>query len=308
MKVLVAGGTGFIGQALIQHFLNQSYEVIVLTRRFLLKPVCYPNKVTFVSWDGKTCGDWVTYLEGVDVVINLAGARITPFFFLNFIKKKILDSRVLSTQALVDAISFVDTKPTLFIQASAVGFYPFHQEGGEACTEQSGRGEGFLSEVCERWESVANLASQEKVNVVIIRLGIVFSETGGFLKLLMSNIRFYMGFVCGSGSQMISWVSLKDVVLGIDFLMTKTSYHGVLNLVSPHPLSLSELMRQFCSLLHRPLLFRIPSFFFRFIFKEAASFFIKGHLVSCHQLLSLGYQFHDLNFNQWIDSYLEKKI
>ena len=99
----------------------------------------------------------------------------------------------------------------------------------------------------------------------------------------------------------------KLIDFGIDFLMTKTSYHGVLNLVSPHPISLSDLMRQLCSLLHRPLLFRIPSFFFRFIFKEAASFFIKGHFVSCHQLLSLGYQFHHLNINQWIDAYLGKK-
>jgi hypothetical protein len=286
MKIVIAGGTGFIGKSLRKMLLTAGHEVIVLTRE---PRIAETEREKFVIWDGATAGDWVAYLEGSDAVINLTGENIAAKRWTALRKRKLLSSRVDVTRLIVTVIGQTKKKPVTLINVSAVGCYGDVAEG--ELFETGKRGEGFLARVCEQWEAEARKAESFGVRVVLARLGPVLGEQGGMLSKMLPPFLFFMGGPLGDGKQWISWVHLADVAGAFLFILRRKDLCGPVNITAPHPVTMEE----FCSLLGgvlcRPCWFPTPSFFLRAFLGEMASIILSSQKVMPQKLLQAGYKF-----------------
>lgn len=215
MKIAISGSSGFIGRALTNMFIREGNEVISITQKDL-----YGDYIHELS----------EKLSGVEIVINLAGASINHSWSVGY-KEIILDSRVSSTQKIVDVINHMSIKPKLFISTSAVGYY----SSAGYNDEQGAKGDGFLSYVCDNWELVARRADRS-VRVVIIRLGVVISDSGGAYSAILKAARDYHAVVkFGDGSEVVSWIELNDLLRLYRFVIDNSSISGVVNGVAPTP-------------------------------------------------------------------------
>jgi hypothetical protein len=286
MKIVISGGTGFIGSALVQTLLKESNSVIVLTRN--------PKKASsdflhYEVWDGMSQGAWSNTLEGADAVINLAGESLAERLWTQNQKQRIMASRIDATRALVEAIAGADEKPHTFINASAVGYYGNVGEG--EVTEESLRGEGFLADVCERWEGEAFEAGKLGTRVIVTRFGLVMEKDGGVLRKLLFPFRFFAGVVPGTGRQWVSWVHRDDVVGAILFALNEQSLSGPVNVVAPNPVQMGELCHTLVRVLRRPCWMSVPPFLIRLALGEMGSIVLDGQKVVPKKLESLGYCF-----------------
>ena len=205
-RVLLAGGSGFIGQALARELVQQNYEVIVLTRLLRERE---DDGIKEVEWDGEHVGEWIQYLEGAEAVVNLTGRNIncrhTPENL-----REIVESRVNSVGAIAGGLYHVTRPPRLWVQAGAVGFYGNRHD--EWCDEKSSNGQGRLAEICRRWEEAFYSAPAPKTRRILFRIGIVLGREGGALPLLAHYINWFLGGAAGTGRQYISWIHLADLV------------------------------------------------------------------------------------------------
>ncbi len=288
MKIVAAGVTGFIGTTLLRRLEEQKHDVILLTRS--------PDKqkeigsfTRVVGWDGNTAGEWQKHVDGASVVINLTGEPIAGRRWSVDQKKRILDSRVNSTRAIVEAIRRASKKPDVLVNASAVGFYGAVEEGD--VTESKGAGEGFLAATCERWEEEARTAESLGVRVVLLRTGVVIGDGGGALAKMVPPFKFFVGGPIGSGAQWFPWIHRDDVIGAILFAITNSNLHGPVNLAAPE----SVTMRQFCSalgsVLHRPSWAPVPAFALKLLLGEMSGMLLTGQKVIPQQLLKHGYRF-----------------
>ncbi len=203
-------------------------------------------------------------LEGADAIIHLAGENVAsgegPLGFLgqwsDSKKEKILKSRVDGTAAIVDAMKTMKKKPKVFICASGVGYYGYSDQES-TFTEKNGKGDGFLAEVCEAWETEANRASSLGVRTANLRFGVVLSPLGGAIAKLFPLFFLGGGGVLGSGEQAFSWVTLKDAARAIDFVLN-SSISGAVNVVAPNPCTNEEFTKAFGAALGRPTIFPLP--------------------------------------------------
>jgi uncharacterized protein (TIGR01777 family) len=194
---------------------------------------------------------------------NIAGHRWTPQ-----VKQRIRDSRVAATEKLVATMLRSDCVPSVFVGASAVGYYG--SRGGEILTEGSSRGGDFLAAVCEGWESAAAPLNRSGARVVHLRFGMILSQQGGALARMLPIFRAGLGGRLGSGSQWVSWVSLSDVLRMIEWALKTPSAQGPYNAVSPNPLTNREFTRLLAQSLHRPAVIPAPAFGLRAVFGEMA--------------------------------------
>lgn len=207
----------------------------------------------------------LTVLEGADAIIHLAGENVAsgegPFGFLgqwsDSKKEKILKSRVDGTAAIVDAMKTMKKKPKVFICASGVGYYGYNDQES-IFTEKNGKGDGFLADVCEAWETEANRASSLGVRTANLRFGVVLSPLGGAVAKLFPLFFLGGGGVLGSGEQAFSWVTLKDAARAINFVLNSSSLSGAVNVVAPNPCTNKEFTQAFGSALGRPTVFPLP--------------------------------------------------
>jgi len=286
MKIVISGGTGFIGSALVQTLLKESNSVIVLTRN--------PKKASsdflhYEVWDGMSQGAWSNTLEGADAVINLAGESLAERLWTQNQKQRIMASRIDATRALVEAIAGADEKPHTFINASAVGYYGNVGEG--EVTEESLRGEGFLADVCERWEGEAFEAGKLGTRVIVTRFGLVMEKDGGVLRKLLFPFRFFAGVVPGTGRQWVSWVHRDDVVGAILFALKERNLSRSVNVVAPEPVRMGELCHTLAGVLGRPCWGSVPPLFIRLALGEMGSIVLDGQKVAPQKLESRGYRF-----------------
>jgi uncharacterized protein (TIGR01777 family) len=306
MKLVIAGGTGLIGQALTKELKNNGYEVVILSRN----PEKYSEQfahATVIYWDGTTTGDWVSQINGAIAVINLAGASIAGENLLRMRwtskrKTQISESRINAGKALTEAIGSVEKKPSLLIQSSAVGIYgPL---GDQIVDDTHLHGNDYLANVCKEWEASTKEVEEMGVRRVIIRTGLVFSQKGGIFTLLKLPYSFFVGGRLGSGKQYFSWIHIDDVVGAICHLMDNSEAMGTFNLTSPNPVNNREFNRLMGKAMAKPGLITVPSFAMRLVLGEVSTLALDGQRVVPQKLQESGYRFKFSNLSDALSDLL----
>ena len=244
-KVVLAGGSGFVGQSLAPLLRSAGYEVTILSRT----PRPEMRGVVSLAWDGKNPGDWTKSLEGAAAVVNLAGRSIncrhTPEN-----RRSILESRVNAVRVLGRAVAQAAQPPAAFVQASAVGLYG--DTSDRPCDEEAPYGTDFMARVCLEWETAFNAIPAPATRKVTLRLGVVLGTEGGFLPVVAKLTRWFLGGHAGSGRQYISWIHMADLTGMFLQGIEASEMTGVFNATSPHPMTNAGFMRQLRHTLHRP--------------------------------------------------------
>ncbi|HSA85769.1 MAG TPA: TIGR01777 family oxidoreductase [Nitrospira sp.] len=289
MNIIVAGGTGFIGQALCRTLSYEGHRVSVLTRN-PKRPLHHEGRsVNQVLWNGRDTGPWEQALEGVDAVINLAGAPIADARWTDARKQLLTDSRVLSTRLLVRAMSRWSSKPTTFISASGIGYYGASDD--RPLDEGAARGQGFLADLCLAWEAEAQRAADFGARVVLLRTGMVLEQDGGALPKMLVPFRLFAGGPIMPGSQWVSWIHRSDHIGLIQWALTTATVSGPLNAVAPEPVT----MKTFCEVLgrviHRPSWLPVPRFALNLLLGELGTLMTTGQRVIPAKATAGGYLF-----------------
>lgn len=247
MKVVVAGGTGFIGDPLVRALEARGDQVVVLTRTV--------RTANHRAWDGKTRGEWASELDGADAVLNLTGSSINQRWD-EAGKRNILESRVNSCRVLGEAVRTAKDPPKVWVQGSAVGFYG--DTGETLVDESSPAGTGFLAETCTAWEEAARTAA-EGIPLSLVRTGVVLGRGGGALEPLTKLTKSFLGGAAGSGRQFLPWIHLDDIV-GVFLWALDLGWQGPVNGVQPEPVRNSDLMSALRKALGRPWSPPAPAF------------------------------------------------
>ncbi len=289
MKVIIAGASGFIGKALCME-LCKDYEIIALSRDVRRAAAIIGEYAKVIEWDGRTTGTWVSHADGSFAVINLAGESIASGKWTHSKKAAILHSRLDSTRAIVSGIKQLKNKPSVVIQASAIGYYGAH--GDEELNELSPTGKGFLAEVCQGIELCTEPLPGLGVRLVVIRSGVVLDKDGGALPRLAKPFKYFVGGYPGSGKQWFSWIALEDEIAAIRFLMENEKQQGVFNLTAPEPVTMKQFCRKLGGALKSPSWTFVPGFVLRKVFGEMADeMILSGQKVIPQKLLAAGFGF-----------------
>lgn len=289
MKVVVSGGTGFIGRALCRSLVRQGMGVTVFSRNPLHGKAVLDPSVTIVEWDGMTSGMWETELASATAVINLAGAPIAEGRWTPKRKRLIVDSRVNATRLLVRAISRLTHKPRVLISASGIGFYGTSQD--RLFDERNGPGSDFLADLCVSWEQVALAVQSAGVRTVCLRIGMVLDTDGGALAKMLPPFRAFVGGPIAPGTQWVSWIHRADLIGLIEWSLRNEQVSGPVNAVAPGPVTMRTFCKALGEVLSRPSWFPVPEFALRLVFGELASFLTTGQRVVPKVALEGGYQF-----------------
>lgn len=303
MRIFITGGTGFLGTTLIKKLIEQGQEVTVLTRSLKRKHVL-PESAFLLQGDPTQPGPWQSKVAEHDVIINLAGASI----FCRWNKKakqEILQSRVFTTQNIVNALSQHKRENTLLINASGVGYYGFH--GDEVLDENCPPGDDFLATVVLNWEAAAQRAIEFGARVVLCRFGLVLGKEGGALTPMRKAFEFYFGSPFGKGKQWFSWIHEEDLAEILLFLMEHKELEGPVNCTSPKPVRNEELTKTLSEVLGKPVVFpRVPSFALKLILGEFAEILLSGQRVLPKKLLASGFQHRFPDLRQALRNLLEE--
>lgn len=289
MKVFITGGTGFVGSSLTRELSNKRHQVTVLDRTIKAEKE-FPSTVSFIEADSTVRGQWQDIAAQHEIFINLAGASIFSRWNEKT-KKAILESRILTTGNLVEAISRNKNEGVRLFSTSAVGYYGFHED--EELTEEAPSGNDFLASVARDWENVANQASACNAKVIICRFGIVLGRRGGALQQMLPIYKVYLGSPLGSGRQWFSWVHEQDLVRIFLFLFDQKDVQGLFNCTAPQPVRNSEMTEAIGEVLGVPTLpFGVPGFMMRIVLGEFGNVLLKGQKVIPERLKQLGFQFN----------------
>jgi uncharacterized protein (TIGR01777 family) len=281
-RIAVAGASGLIGGALARSLAADGHEVVRLVRR-------PPRTKGEVRWDPEAGRVDAAGLAGCEAVVNLAGAGVGDSRWTDTYKARIRSSRVLGTRALAEAVAGLETKPRVFVNGSAMGYYG--ETGERAVDESAPPGEGFLPELCVEWEGAAAPAQEAGVRTVFTRTGLVVSRAGGAWGRLFPLFRAGLGGRLGDGRQYWSFISLHDEVAAIRHLMDTDGLSGPFNLTAPQPLTNREITAAMGRVLHRPTLFPVPAPVLRSVLGEMAGDVLGSARVVPKRLLESGFTF-----------------
>ena len=290
MKVVVAGGTGFLGSRLVAMLARRGHEVLVLTRSPRNARQQALPMVRYVPWDVQGRGQWPELLEGSHAVVNLVGEVIGGWRWTSQRKHRILESRITATRALVEAIRSANQRPHVFISASATNYY--NTSTREVATEASPPGEDFLSSVCVAWEHEASQVQRLGVRLVVPRIGIVLDPTHGALPRFLLPFRLFLGGPLGSGRQWFPWVHPQDVLGVMLETLEQEDFSGPLNVTAPGIVTMDDFCAHLGQTLGRPSWLRIPGPALRIALGEMSVLVLEGARVIPERLLSAGYRFH----------------
>jgi uncharacterized protein len=286
MQVLVAGGTGLIGGALVGSLLADGHRVTVLSRT--PERGGLPAEVELALWDAETVGPWVDALAACEAVVHLAGENIAGRWTAKK-KQRLRDSRVRSAEALAAAIGAVAHRPRVLVQASAVGYYG---DGGDReITEADPPGDHFLARVAREWEAASAGVEALGVRRVLLRTGIVLARHGGALPLMALPFRFFVGGAVAGGDHWVPWIHLADEVGAIRFLLGHEGASGPFNLAAPEPVTQRRLARALGAVLGRPSWLPMPAFAVRAALGELGAMSLMSQRAVPARLLELGYAF-----------------
>jgi uncharacterized protein (TIGR01777 family) len=261
MKILISGSSGFVGSALTKSLQTKGYHV----HRLIRPPhIAHKNDILWNPVEGYIDKSKITDFE---VVIHLSGENIAARW-TKAKKKRIYESRVLSTKLLVEALAKLPTSPKVFICASAVGYYG--NRADEILTEQSACGEGFLADLCRDWEEAAETASSAGIRTVHLRLGMILHPTGGALKKMLPMFKLGLAGPIGDGTQYWSWITLEDTIGAVEHILQNPSIAGPVNIVSPNPVTNKEFTKTLAHILKRPAFLPAPKLLLKFAFGQFA--------------------------------------
>jgi len=289
MKIVIAGGTGFVGRHLCQELVNEGHSVIVLSRHPEGSPASTNARSRVIQWNGRENGPWATFCDGAEVVMNLSGAPIADKRWTPARKRELVDSRVLTTRVLLASIAKWKTKPHTFLTASGVGFYG--DCGREEVNERSPQGEGFLPELCQAWEGAAKQGEALGLRVLSVRFGMVLGHNGGALPKMAFPFRFFLGGPVLPGSQFVSWIHVKDLSRLMLWLITNPSINGPVNGVAPDSVTMREFCERLGQAMKRPSWFPVPGFLLQIALGELASMLTTGQRVHPQRALEGGFTY-----------------
>jgi hypothetical protein len=289
MKVVVAGGSGFVGSAVARSLLDAGHAVTVLTRSAGTARARLDPRVELVEWDGHSAEAWERAIDGAGGVVNLAGESLAAQRWTQERKQQLRASRVQATAALVRAMEQASVRPPVLISASAVGYYG--PRGIEPVAEDASPGHDFLAALCQEWERAARGAERLGVRVVLLRLGIVLGEGGGPLEKMIPPFRMFVGGPLGSGRQWVSWVHREDVAGLVRFGLENEAVRGPVNATAPEAVTMAAFCRALGRALHRPCWAPVPAPALRLILGEMAEMLLTGQRVEPRAALRLGYEF-----------------
>ncbi len=292
MKVAIAGATGFVGSRLVERLQVEGITVLVLTRNTtyaqkVFPPTAFPN-VEIVAYTPTASGSWQSAISGCDGVVNLAGESIAEGRWTPERKQEILNSRKLATQNIVDAIANAHPKPSVLVNASAIGYYGTSETA--TFDETSSPGHDFLAQVCQAWEAEATKVTNVGVRLVILRLGIVLGN-GGALGKMITPFKLFAGGPLGSGQQWFSWIDLDDIVNLIVLALTKPEMQGVYNATAPHPVRMAQLTQTMGQVMNRPSWLPVPGFALEALLGDGAMVVLEGQQVVPKRTLESGYKY-----------------
>jgi uncharacterized protein len=297
MRIVIAGGSGFLGSALSHRFRRARHDVVVLTRdgdssRHKGSRDAESRAVRYAHWtpNGET-GDWAKEVDGADAVVNLAGAGIADKRWSAARKRLLWNSRILSTKSLVGALRAVAQRPAVLIQGSAAGYYGAF-ENGPKIDESSPPGSDFLAQLCVAWEAEALPAESLGCRLVLTRSSVVLSRDGGALPRMMLPFTLFAGGPLGSGRQVMSWIHIDDWVEMMFWAIEKSSVAGPINVTAPEPVTNLDFSRALGRAMHRPSWLPVPGFALRWIVGEMANdALLLGHRILPKRAQELGYVF-----------------
>lgn len=284
MRVAVTGASGLIGSALVPHLRSVGHDVIRLVRR----PTTAPDEV---PWDPQAGTVDLDRLAGIDGMVHLAGAGVGDHRWTDAYKREILDSRVAGTQTVVRALTALNPRPRVLVSASAVGWYG--DTADRVVDETAPAGAGFLADVVRAWEAAASPAASAGIRVAHPRTGLVVSGRGGAWARMFPLFRFGMGGKLGSGRQYWSWISLRDTVCALQFLLEQEHLHGPANLTGPTPVTNADVTSAMGRLMNRPTVLPVPSFALRAVLGEFSSEVLGSIRAVPSVLQSSGFVFQD---------------
>ena len=295
MRIVIAGGTGFLGSPLAEVYAEDGHDVRVLTRSLPPGESRHESGtgkpgVTHVGWrpDGGS-GVWATVVDGADAVVNLSGASIAERRWTPQRKAELRDSRIIPAKSLAAAIRSAEAPPRVFVSGSAVGYYG--NSGNEPKTEDSAAGDDFLARLCVDWESEARRAERPGMRLVLLRTGIALERSGGPLPQMMLPFRLFAGGRIGSGRQYISWIHRIDWVEMVRWIVDTPSVDGPVNATAPHPVTNREFARALGRALGRPALLPAPGIALKLLFGELADALLGGQRVIPAKAQKLGFHF-----------------
>ncbi|MCX6549569.1 MAG: TIGR01777 family oxidoreductase [Acidobacteria bacterium] len=270
MRAVIAGGSGFLGQSLSAALVSCGHHVQILTRHTVTPDTnSPPSPVQHITWnpDGQI-GDWTPACQGADIVINLAGASIGTHRWSLPRKAELIASRIRPTRSLVRFIEQATPAPTVFISASAIGYYG--DRPGEYLTESSSGAKDFLAELTYEWEQHARLSLGHPTRLVALRTGIVLDPREGALAKMLPPFRLFTGGPFGSGRQYMSWIHRDDWVSLVQWVIDAPDVNGPVNATAPHPVTNAEFARTLGRVLHRPAIMPVPAFVLKMMLGEMA--------------------------------------
>ena len=286
-SILITGGTGLIGTKLYKFLKEKHFNVLVLTRR---ESLSIENK-DFVLWDPEKNILDTNKIENIDCVINLAGESIDGSRWTNKYKKRIMDSRVISTRFLFTKLKSLKNKPRVLVSASAVGCY--HEDTLNEQDETSDLNHNFLGDVVKKWEFESRKFEDIGIKTSILRIGVVLSKEGGMLRKLYPLFLLGLGVPIGSGKQILSWVHIDDMV-AIIFKCINENLSGIFNIVAPEKINnigFTKLLSKRISFIRLPSFIKAPKFLVRIIFGEQSTLVLNGLNISSKKIEKTGYVF-----------------
>ncbi len=282
MKILVAGSSGLIGTALAERLRGDGHKVVRLVRRA-------PSRNDEVRWDPVAGSIDTAKLAGVDAAIHLGGASITARRWNAAYKAEIRDSRVNSARLLSETLAQLEPSPSVFVCASALGYYG--DRADETLTENSPKGDGFMAEVTAEWEAATAAAMHAGIRMCNMRIGVALSATGDLPKNMLLPFKLGLGGKIGSGRQYMSWIHIDDVVGAFVHTIDTPTLQGAINLAAPNPVTNTEFTQALARVLSRPALFTVPSFALQIAMGEVAQVVTASTRMNPQRLLASGYTF-----------------
>lgn len=299
MKILITGGSGFLGTALTQSLKTHGVQGDTASVTWVSRSV-EKEKTKNIADDVISYDDLASTNERYDVIINLAGAGIADSRWTDARKQELFDSRLKPTQAVIDYIERIGNKPKLLISGSAIGWYGIQKENDPTALDETSpmTKTDFAHEICQAWEQLA-LTAQDAVTVAIVRTGVVIAPEGGMVGRLITPFKMGTGGKLGNGQQIMSWISRTDWVRAVIFIIEQNLTHTlptqqIYNLTNPTPISNAAFTDAMGTWLHRPTVMTLPAFVVKTMFGEMSTLLLDGQRVVPTALLDQGFEFNDL--------------
>lgn len=298
MKIAITGATGFIGSRLVEKLKDDGHQLLILTRHANRAQLLYPTSrfpnLRILTYQPTESGDWQRAIYGCDGVVNLAGESIAERWTPEN-RKAILESRQLGTRKIVEAIAQSKIKPSVLVNASAIGYYGTSEIG--VFDEDSDPGNDFLAQVCRIWETEANEVKQVGVRLVILRIGIVLGN-GGALAKMIPPFKLFAGGPLGKGRQWFSWIHRDDLVNLIIESLKRNDVEGTFNATSPNPVRMNKLCETLGEIMNRPSWIPVPDFALKLLLGDASKIVLEGQQVLPKKTQFIGFEYQYPNLKK----------